>query len=93
MEHLGPLIAQSLMRNVGGDASRSQLDKLSEPLKRLVVQHVQAKTWLEQALQDVEFPSRLVSTEDKSVFLKKIIGYVRPRLRPLASRRSRRVDL
>jgi hypothetical protein len=74
MGHLGPLIARSLMRNVGGSASRSQLDKLSEPLKRLVFQHVQARSWLEQALRDAEFPSTLVSSEDKSVFLKKIMG-------------------
>ncbi|PFH55465.1 hypothetical protein XA68_18268 [Ophiocordyceps unilateralis] len=33
---LGPLLAQSLARNIGGTASRSELDKLSEPLKNQV---------------------------------------------------------
>ncbi|KAF4504396.1 hypothetical protein G6O67_008335 [Ophiocordyceps sinensis] len=36
MEALGPLLTQSLARNIGGNASRSELDKLSEPVKKLV---------------------------------------------------------
>lgn len=73
MEHLGPLLAQSLVQNVGGNASRSELDRLSDPLKKLVVQHVHAKAWLEQALFGDSFPSPHVSREDRAVFLKKII--------------------
>lgn len=74
MDHLGPLIAQSLVQNIGGNASRSELDRLSEPLKKLVVQHTHAKTWLEQALFSDAFPSKHVSPEERSLFLKKIIG-------------------
>lgn len=73
MEHLGPLIAQSLVQNIGGNASRSELDRLSEPLKKLVVQQARAKTWLEQALYSESFPSPHVSPEDRTLFLKKII--------------------
>ncbi|KAF4587558.1 Armadillo-type fold protein [Ophiocordyceps camponoti-floridani] len=36
MQTLGPMLAQSLARNIGGNASRSELDKLSEPLKNQV---------------------------------------------------------
>ncbi|KAG7070567.1 importin 13 [Colletotrichum scovillei] len=32
---LGPLLAQSIVRNIGGTASRSELDRLSEPLKKM----------------------------------------------------------
>ncbi|KAK7736290.1 member of the karyopherin-beta [Cytospora paraplurivora] len=72
IEHLGPLIARSLMHNIGGNASRSELDKLSDPLKKLVVQHPRAKQWLEAALLDPAFPSTQVSAGDKSMFLKKV---------------------
>ena len=74
MEHLGPLIAQTLIQNIGGNAARSELDKLSDPLKKLVTSQVRSKQWLEQALFDQNFPSQQVTNEDKSTFLKKIIG-------------------
>jgi hypothetical protein len=73
MEHLGPLVSRSLMRNIGGEAMRSELDKLSEPLKKLVVQQVRAQAWLEAALLAEDFPSGKVSPGEKRVFLKKII--------------------
>lgn len=73
LEHLGPLLTRSLVQNIGGNASRSELDKLSDPLKKLVVQHPRAKQWLEAALMDPSFPSTKVSAEDKSMFAKKIV--------------------
>jgi hypothetical protein len=73
MEHLGLLVTQSLVQNIGGNASRSELDKLSEPLKKLVVQQVRAQVWLEQTLFSESFPSTRVSGQDKGIFLKKII--------------------
>lgn len=73
MEHLGPLLAQALVQNIGGGASRSELDRLSDPLKKLVVSHVRAQSWLERALADPSFPSDKVSAQDKSVFLKRIV--------------------
>ncbi|CAK7264189.1 member of the karyopherin-beta [Sporothrix epigloea] len=72
MEHLGPLLAQALIFNFGGNASRSELDKLCEPLKKLVVQHMQSSSWLEQALMSPNFPSDLVTASDKNLFLKKV---------------------
>lgn len=72
--HLGPLLARCLIRNIGGNAARSELDKVSEPLKKLVNQHVKARPWLEQSLFDSSFPGQQLSHEDRSAFLKKIIG-------------------
>ncbi|GAO20074.1 hypothetical protein UVI_02060760 [Ustilaginoidea virens] len=43
MDMLGPLLVQSLIRNIGGRGSRSELDKLSEPLKKLIQGNVGAK--------------------------------------------------
>ncbi|KAI0480788.1 armadillo-type protein [Xylariaceae sp. FL0804] len=74
MSHLGPQLSQSLMQNIGGRAARSDLDKLSDPLKKLIVQHVDAPKWLEAALNDPSFPSAKVSPEDKALFLKKIVS-------------------
>ncbi|KAI1338073.1 armadillo-type protein [Xylariaceae sp. FL0016] len=74
MSHFGPQLAQSLVQNIGGRASRSDLDKLSDPLKKLVVQHVHAAKWLDAALGDPSFPSEKVSPEDKALFLKKVVS-------------------
>ncbi|KZL75180.1 importin 13 [Colletotrichum incanum] len=71
---LGPLLAQSIIRNIGGNASRSELDRLSEPLKKMVNHHAKARVWLEQALHDSAFPSQQVSGDEKAMFLKKIIN-------------------
>lgn len=76
MRMLGPLLAQSLARNMGGNASRSELDKLSEPLKKLVVCCPMAKSWLEMGLAHDSFPSSKITVAEKSTFVKKIIGYV-----------------
>ncbi|TDZ28985.1 Importin beta-like protein [Colletotrichum spinosum] len=73
VSHLGPFLAQSIIRNVGGNASRSELDRLSEPLKKMVGHHLNARAWLEQALFDPSFPSQQVSREAKLIFLKKVI--------------------
>lgn len=71
--HLGPTLTQTLVRSVGGNASRSELDKLSEPLKKLVSNHASARAWIEQSLYDPSFPGHHLSHEDRALFLKKII--------------------
>lgn len=75
MNMLGPLLSQSLARNIGGNASRSELDKLTEPLKKLIVRYPMAKSWLESGLSHSSFPSTRVTRDEKSIFLKKIIRY------------------
>ncbi|KAK1537189.1 uncharacterized protein CCOS01_02509 [Colletotrichum costaricense] len=71
---LGPLLAQSIVRNIGGTASRSELDRLSEPLKKMVSNQAKARNWLEQALSDPSFPSQQLAGDEKAVFLKKIMN-------------------
>jgi hypothetical protein len=73
IQHLGPMLAQALIYNIGGHAARSELDKLSEPVKKLVVRQVHVKAWLQAALLDPSFPSDKVSDKDKQLFLQKII--------------------
>ncbi|KAK3905109.1 armadillo-type protein, partial [Staphylotrichum tortipilum] len=46
LTHLGPLLSRALVRNMSGRAARSELDKLCEPLKRLVTARVEVQGWL-----------------------------------------------
>jgi hypothetical protein len=69
---VGPLVAQALIYNIGGHAQRSELERLSEPIKKLIVRHMYAKKWLEAALLADNFPSDKVTTKDKTLFLQKI---------------------
>ncbi|KAK3369160.1 armadillo-type protein [Lasiosphaeria ovina] len=74
MDHLGPLIALTLVQNIGGNAARSEIDRLTEPLKKLTSNQPRAQAWLQQALFHESFPSTQVTAEDKMLFLKKIVG-------------------
>ena len=76
MRTLGSMLAKSLARNIGGHASRSELDKLSEPIKKLVSRFPQGRSWLEAGLNDPSFPSNKVSLDQKSLFIKKLTRYV-----------------
>lgn len=76
MDTLGPLLGQSLARNIGGNALRSELDRLCEPLRKLVTRYPMAKDWLQSGLDHPSFPSEKVDAEQKSLFVKKIIRYI-----------------
>lgn len=73
MDTLGPLLCKSLARNIGGNASRSELDRITEPLKKVIFRHMKAQEWLLRGLQDDTFPSNKVSDEDKAMFVKKVV--------------------
>lgn len=75
MGTLGPLLTQSLARNIGGNALRSELDRLSEPLRKLVVNYPMSREWLQSSLDHPSFPSQRVTPEQKSLFVKKVIRY------------------
>lgn len=78
MTTLGPLFCRALVRNIGGHASRSELDKLADPLKRLVTQPG-AQGWLQAALMDDDGPDAFpggerVSRGERGVFLKRVMA-------------------
>lgn len=77
MQAVGPLLCQSLMNNMGGNASRSELDRLTEPLKKLVSRHMKSKIWLGTAMSHDSFPSKRVTEEEKATFVRKVIGSVK----------------
>lgn len=73
---LGPLLTKALVFSVGGNAARSELDKLSGPIKKLTTCQVNAKQWFGAALTDPNFPSKRVDSKDKALFLEKIMKSV-----------------
>ena len=73
LEHLGPLIAGNIVYNISGNAARSELDKVCDPLRKLVVRHSAAKTWLQGALFSDNFGSDRVKDSEKTAFLQKTI--------------------
>jgi hypothetical protein len=73
MEHLGPALAEALVYNISGNAARSELDKVSDPLKKLVVKQVRSKSWLQAALLEKNLPGDKVGEGDRRIFLQKII--------------------
>lgn len=79
---LGPLLGQSLARNFGGNASRSELDRLSEPLKKLV-RYPKAKEWLQAGLSHASFPSSRITCEQKNLFVQKVIRYAQRSMLPV----------
>lgn len=72
-QQYGPPLCQILVRNIGGEAARSELDVLAEPLKKLIFAQPQAKMWLSNALSSEDFPSQKVGTTEKRVWLQKIL--------------------
>ena len=76
MSSVGPLLAFALVLNIGGNASRSELDFIAEPVKKLARKHKMSKSWLESALHSPYFPSDKVRPDEKQRFLSQIIRYV-----------------
>lgn len=75
MHTLGPLLCQALAKNISGHASRSELGRLSEPVKKLVTCYPQSRGWLDIAFQRPESTGTNISAEERSLFVKKIIRY------------------
>lgn len=76
MQEYGPQFSHAVIMGVGGQALRSDLDTLAEPLKALVTCQPKAKTWLTDALSSKSFPSTNVGPTEKRIWLQKIMKYV-----------------
>jgi len=63
----GPSLAESFIRQVAGDASRTDLEFFNHPIKRLYTRHVLAKSWFESAL--TKLPAERASEAAKRKFL------------------------
>jgi len=76
MQEYGPQLAYGLINGIGGEAARSELDTLSEPLKKLVLKQSKARQWLTDALASDTFPGKSVGETEKRVWLQKVYKYV-----------------
>lgn len=73
MQEYGPQLSHAVIMAVGGQALRSDLDTLAEPLKALVTCQPKAKTWLADALSSETFPSKIIGPTEKRIWLQKIL--------------------
>jgi len=73
LHEYGPQLAHILVRSIAGEAARSELDVLAEPLKKLVFAQPRAKAWLQDALTSATFPSTKVGESEKRVWLQRIM--------------------
>jgi len=64
-----PDLVRALIRNIAGDASRSQLEWLAEPYRRLVQRCPEWRSSTEQALYESDFPSTRVDDATKRRFV------------------------
>jgi hypothetical protein len=73
MAEMGPLVTLTLVRNIGGNASRSELDRVSEPLRKLAALHPSTNAWMRAALFHPDFPGGSISDKEKLAFLQKVL--------------------
>lgn len=70
----GPALVRTLVFNFGGNASRSELDRLVQPFRKVVASRVEARKWIEKALFDEQFPSQRVNSQSKNTFAAQVIA-------------------
>ena len=72
----GPRFANCLLRQIGGQASRSELDMLCGPLKALLLSQPHAQAWIRDALLGPTFPpvNAGVQQEHKTMFLRQLVA-------------------
>ncbi|KAK5000317.1 member of the karyopherin-beta [Elasticomyces elasticus] len=74
LQRFGQPLCLALIQQIGGDAQRSELDFICEPVKALVRNQPNARQWLEAALVDQSFPSKRVGDAEKKKFLLQVCG-------------------
>src|SRR4051812_17659093 len=55
--HYGPQLTEILIAYIGGDAARSELGHICEPLQALLKNDARSRPWIEAALNSSSFPS------------------------------------
>ncbi|TID19500.1 ARM repeat-containing protein [Venturia nashicola] len=68
--YFGPTLAHNLINQVSGNATRTDLDWFTEPLRSFIKRDVQTKKWIELALTSADFPAPNVTMEARRKFLK-----------------------
>ncbi|KAK3715372.1 member of the karyopherin-beta [Vermiconidia calcicola] len=74
MSSYGQQLVYSLLHQIRGQAQRSELDYVCEPLKALLLHQSGTQTWLQSALADERFAIPRVTMNDRAMFLRQIMG-------------------
>ncbi|KAL9030625.1 MAG: hypothetical protein Q9196_001281 [Gyalolechia fulgens] len=73
LERYGPQAALVIIHNISGEAARSELETLADPLKKMIFAQPRAKQWLSDALYSNTFPSSKVGDAEKRIFLQQVM--------------------
>ena len=71
----GPSLVEILVAQIGGEASRSELDDLCEPLKALAFRGGPFQAQLRQAVASLPVPANRVSASAKNVLSEQVMRY------------------
>ncbi|KAL9579114.1 MAG: hypothetical protein Q9203_006837 [Teloschistes exilis] len=74
IEQYGPQVIQVVIHNISGEAARSELETLADPLRKMVVDQTQAKQWISDALFSSSFPSPKVGVAEKRIWLQQVMN-------------------
>ncbi|KAL8710953.1 MAG: hypothetical protein Q9220_004552 [cf. Caloplaca sp. 1 TL-2023] len=73
LEQYGPQATAAIVNNIAGEAARSELERLAEPLRKMVFAQPKAKQWLSSALFSNAFPSSKVGSAEKKFWLQQVM--------------------
>lgn len=65
----------NMLKGLGGGCQRSEIDTMTEPLRKLVVRQAKAKSWLLAAFAKDGISGPNVSDNDKRLFVDKVIRF------------------
>ncbi|KAL8836862.1 MAG: hypothetical protein Q9170_002753 [Blastenia crenularia] len=74
LERYGPQVALVIIHGISGEVARSDLESLSDTLKKMVFAQPRAKQWLSDALLANTFPSSKVGEAEKRIFLQQVMS-------------------
>ncbi|KAL9000030.1 MAG: hypothetical protein Q9169_001275 [Polycauliona sp. 2 TL-2023] len=73
VERYGPQVTQAVIRNIAGEAVRSELENWANPLRQMVSTQVRSKQWIKEALFSNSLPSSKVGDAEKRYFLDQVM--------------------
>ncbi|KAI4254377.1 MAG: hypothetical protein LQ352_003137 [Teloschistes flavicans] len=73
LEQYGRQVIQVIVYNISGEAARSELETLADPLRKMVVDQARAKQWISDALFSSSFPSLKVGEAEKRIWLQQVM--------------------
>lgn len=73
-EALGAVLVKVLVFNIAGEAQRTSLDEVTDPLRRIVTKNPRTSSWVEAALAAPDFPAPKVPDKERQWFRRMVIA-------------------